>query len=354
MATTVNEGVLFRSVQALLTAHSVKAIAFDKTGTLSQGIMTIHQTFYDPDPLSLRLIHAITSSNKHPVSETARRYLESQHPELKDDILLGSPKSSKPSEVELADIEVVPGKGISANFFGFEIKAGNAAFTHTESHPMVKEYLSNGMTILVITLGQQLIGLFGMKDQPRPGVQQVISDLGRDGRQISLVSGDNPSAVQSFANEVGIDHTSVHASQTPNSKAEVVEALKKAYAPGKVVFVGDGINDIIALSKADISIATGSASNASSQIIILSNDVPKAIRSIIATSSLTRNHVVASLTFCGVYFTVAILLASGVTGWRIPPAYAGLGELVSILPVLLVGAHLALFKAITRKPAVAA
>lgn len=351
MATTVNEGVLFRSVQALLTAHSVKAIAFDKTGTLSQGVMAIHQTSYDPDPLSLRLIHRITASNKHPVSETARRYLESQHSELKDTLLSGP---SELPEAELGDIELIPGKGVSANFFGFDIRAGNATFTHTESHPLVKEYLSNGMTILVITLGQQLIGLFGMKDQPRPGVDRLISDLGREGRQISLVSGDNPSAVHAFACEVGIDHLSVHASQTPTSKAEVVKSLKQACASGKVAFVGDGINDIIALSTADISIATGSASNASSQIIILSNDVPKAIRSLLATSYLTRNHVVASLAFCGVYFTVAILLASGVTGWRIPPAYAGLGELVSILPVLLVGAHLALFKAITRKSAAAA
>lgn len=346
MATTVNEGVLFRSVQALLTAHSMKAIAFDKTGTLSQGVMAIRQTSYDPDPLSLRLIHSITASNKHPVSETARRYLESHHSELTDGSLMGS---AKPSDSELTEIEVIPGKGVSANFFGFEIKAGNAAFTGTESHPLVKEYLSNGMTILVITLGQQLIGLFGMKDQPRPGVQRLLADLARTGVQISLVSGDNHSAVHAFANEVGIDPTSIHASQTPTSKASVVESLKQTYTPGKVGFVGDGINDIIALSTSDISIATGSASNASSQIIILSNDVPKAIRSILATSYLTRNHVVASLAFCGVYFTVAILLASGVTGWRIPPAYAGLGELVSILPVLLVGAHLALFKAITRR-----
>lgn len=348
MATTVNEGVLFRSVQALLTAHSVKAIAFDKTGTLSQGVMAIHQTSYDPDPLSLRLIHMITASNKHPVSETARRYLESHYPDLQNDLLRGSSKSS---EAELADVEVIPGKGVRANFFGFEIKAGNTGFTHTESHPRVEEYLSNGMTILVITLGQQLIGLFGMKDQPRPGVHRLVTELIRDGVQTSLVSGDNPSAVHAFANEVGIDPSSVHASQTPTSKASVVDALKQASAPGKVAFVGDGINDIIALSNADISIATGSASNASSQVIILSQDVPRAVRAIIATSYVTRNHVLASLAFCGVYFTVAILLASGVTGWRIPPAYAGLGELVSILPVLLVGAHLALYKAITRKVA---
>lgn len=205
------------------------------------------------------------------------------------------------------------------------------------------------MTILAITLGNQLVGLFGMKDQPRPGVQKLLSDLGRDGRQISLVSGDNPSAVHAFALEVGISLDQVHASQTPTSKASVVKSLKATAHPGKVAFVGDGINDIIALSTADVSIATGLASNASSQIIILANDVPRAIKSIIVTSYVTRNHVIVSLAFCGVYFTVAILLASGVTGWRIPPAYAGLGELVSIIPVLLVGADLATFKVIARK-----
>jgi len=347
MAMTVNEGVLFRSVQALLTAHSVKAIAFDKTGTLSQGVMAIRQTFYDPDRSSLRLIHSITASNKHPVSETVRRYLECQHPELTDDILLDSTKRLQTDGV--SDFQIIPGKGVVATYFGFEVKAGNASFTNTEFHPKVIEYLTNGMTILSITLGQQLVGLFGMKDQPRLGVEQLLSDLGRDGKQISLVSGDNPSAVHAFAVEVGISHDRVHASQTPTSKASVVTLLKSTAHPGKVAFVGDGINDIIALSTADISIATGSASNASSQIIILANDVPRAIRSIIVTSRVTRIHVIASLASCGVYFAVAILLASGVTGWRIPPAYAGLGELVSIIPVLVVGGCLALFKVTARK-----
>lgn len=347
MAMAVTDGVIFRSVQALLTVHGVKAVAFDKTGTLSKGVMAIRETSYDPGLLSLRLIHSITASNKHPVSETARRYLESLHPELRDDILLDS---TKRLEIEgVSDIQIIPGKGVVANFFGFEVKAGNANFTSTGSHPKVTEYIADGMTILAITLGNQLVGLFGMKDQPRPGVQQLLSDLGRDGRQISLVSGDNPSAVHAFALEVGISPDQVHASQTPSSKASVVKSLKATAHPGNVAFVGDGINDIIALSTADVSIATGFASNASSQIIILGNDIPKAIKSIIVTSYVTRNHVIVSLAFCGVYFTVAILLASGVTGWRIPPAYAGLGELVSIIPVLLVGACLALFKVIARK-----
>jgi len=334
MATTVQGGILFRSTQALLTAHAVKAMAFDKTGTLSQGIMTVQQTSYDQDPQSVQLIHAITAASKHPVSETAKRYIESQH-ELSQETK------------GLEDVDIVPGKGVTATFFGFPVMAGNAEFTDTTHHPLVKEYLSKGMTILVITLGGQLIGLFGMKDQPRSGVNELVTHLEGQGKQVSLVSGDNHSAVHSFAQTIGISHNNVHASQTPVSKGEVVQHLKNS-TPGLVAFVGDGINDTIALSTADISIATGSASNASSQIIILSSDVPKAVYQILNTSRMTRNHVMVSLSFCGVYFAAAILLASGVTGWRIPPAFAGLGELVSILPVLLVGAHLALYKSVQR------
>jgi cation transport ATPase len=334
MATTVQDGILFRSTHALLTAHTVSAIAFDKTGTLSQGLMTVQQTSYDQDPQSVQLIHAIAAASKHPVSETAKRYIGSQH-ELSQDTK------------GLENIEIVPGKGVTAFFFGFPVMAGNAEFTDTAHHPLVKEYLSKGMTILAITLGGQLIGLFGMKDQPRSGVNELVKDLEGQGRQVSLVSGDNYSAVHSFAETIGISHNNVHDSQTPVSKGEVVQHLKDD-TPGLVAFVGDGINDTIALSTADISIATGSASNASSQIIILSSDVPKAVYEILNTSRVTRDHVVVSVSFCGVYFAAAILLASGVTGWRIPPAFAGLGELVSILPVLLVAGHLALFKSVQR------
>jgi len=336
MATTVQDGILFRSTQALLTAHAIKAFAFDKTGTLSQGVMTAKATSYDLDPLSVQLIHAITSASKHPVSETARRYIESKHDLSQISISKG-----------LEDIEIVPGKGVTGTFFGFPILAGSADFTTTTHHPLVKEYLSQGMTILVITLGKQLIGLFGMKDQPRAGVEQMVQYFESQGKGLSLVSGDNHSAVHSFAETIGLSHGNIYASQTPTSKGEVVQHLKDTVS-GKVAFVGDGINDTIALSNADISIATGSASNASSQIIILSSDIPKAIHQILITSRMTRGHVVVSLTFCGVYFAVAILLASGVTGWRIPPAFAGLGELVSILPVMLVGGHLAAYKSVQR------
>jgi cation transport ATPase len=334
MATTVQDGILFRYTQALLTAQAVKAIAFDKTGTLSQGIMTVQETSYDPDPQSIQLIHAITAASQHPVSETAKRYIESQH-ELSQETK------------GLEDIDIVPGKGVIATFFGFPVVARNAEFTDTAHHSIIKEYLSKGMTILVITLGRQLIGLFGMKDQPRSGVNEMVTYLGGQGKHVSLVSGDNYSAVHSFAQKIGIFPNNVHASQTPVSKGEVVQSLKDN-TPGLVAFVGDGINDTIALSTADISIATGSASNASSQIIILSSDVPKAIYQILNTSRTTKNHVVVSLSFCGVYFAAAILLASGVTGWRIPPAFAGLGELVSILPVLLVAGHLAILKSVQR------
>ena len=336
MATTVQDGILFRSTQALLTAHALKAIAFDKTGTLSQGVMTVQQSSYDQDPLSVQLIHAITATSKHPVSETAKRYIES-HYELSSEKRGG-----------LTDIEVVAGKGVTASFFGFPVVAGSAEFTDTTHHAMVKEYLSKGMTILVITLGRQVIGLFGMKDQPRPGVSELIAKLENGGKEVSLVSGDNHSAVHSFANTIGISADDVYASQIPVSKGEVVQRLKDSTV-GRVAFVGDGINDTIALSTADISIATGSASNASSQIIILSSDVPSAIRQILSTSQMTRTHVVVSLAFCGIYFAVAILLASGVVGWRIPPAFAGLGELVSILPVLLVGGHLAMYNSVQRR-----
>jgi cation transport ATPase len=334
MATTVRDGILFRSTHALLTAHAVKAIAFDKTGTLSQGVMTVQQTSYDQDPSSVQLIHSITSASQHPVSETAKRYIESHH---------------NLSQVGkgLDDIDIVPGKGVTAYFFGFSVMTGSPEFTNTTHHPHVKEYLSRGMTILVITLGGQLIGLFGMRDQPRPGVEDLVAYLECQGKEVSLVSGDNYSAVHSFARTIGIALNNVHSSQTPKSKGKVVQHLKNT-SSGRVAFVGDGINDTIALSTADISTATGSASNASSQIIILSSDVPKAIYQILSTSKMTRGHVVVSLTFCGAYFAVAILLASGVTGWRIPPAFAGLGELVSILPVLLAGGHLAAFKSVRR------
>lgn len=116
------------------------------------------------------------------------------------------------------------------------------------------------------------------------------------------------------------------------------------------MFIGDGTNDSLALEQASISVAIGTGSGsdiaiATASIILLAPDVMKGLEKVLSISKLARRHVYLTLGWCAVYFVFAILLASGaVVKFTIPPEWAGLGEVVSILPVLAIGGALWLRK----------
>ncbi|WWC57724.1 uncharacterized protein I303_100258 [Kwoniella dejecticola CBS 10117] len=330
VAVGLREGVVFRTAESLLSANQAKAIAFDKTGTLSQGnLAVIHEEVVGD--LSKRLICDLTGSNAHPVSTAIRKHLEAQGMTTNDHLL--------------GDIEIVPGGGMKCNFMDIPILAGNPTFTNTADHPSVSSVISQGgWSLFTVTFGENLIALYGLSDQPRNGSSQLIDTLTKQGKHIVILSGDNQQAVNHFSRSIHFDSQYAFGGLLPADKADHVGILEREV--GKTIFVGDGINDTLALNQASISIAVGSGTGkdiamAASSIVLLSSDMVRCFKATMDISRLARIHALVSIAWCGIYFFFAILLASGAAvNFSIPPQYAGLGEVVSVLPVILVAAHL--------------
>ena len=314
--------IAFRSLAALFNANSIEVYAFDKTGTLSQGVLTVFEKLHENTPVIDQIAYELASSNRHPISKAIKRHLEET----------GGPWAAANL---LSNIEVVPGRGVHAELYGYTVVAGNAEYTGSGDHPKVQAMSRSGHSVFLITLGNRLIGGYGLLDPAREGVMDLLGSL-RPAHCVVL-SGDNPHAVNRFA--TGLDIEAI-GGLSPSGKAADITRLAGVY--GKVAFVGDGTNDALALAAADLSVAVGSGSEiatSAASIVLLDSNVPHAFQVAIRIAKTTRLHLFLGFAWCVVYFTFAILLAAGAfVKFSIPPEWAGLGEVVSVAPLFILSA----------------
>ncbi|KAL1404865.1 hypothetical protein Q8F55_008476 [Vanrija albida] len=328
MAMSVRDGVVFRSSDALLSLSTIRRIAFDKTGTLSLGTLSVVQA-YTGDALAAELVSSMTAASRHPVSVAVNQYLASNATPGADFVDRADPGLA-------IEYTVVPGGGVAGAFYDYPVLGGSAVFTGTASHPTVKGYLDAGLTVFVVTVGGHVVAAYGLADKARGGASELVAELSAANVAVSVLSGDHQAAVAAFAARIGLDGGDAHGGLSPEGKADAIAALQTS---GPVAFVGDGVNDSIALSLADVGIGMGSGTDAAvlaSDVVLLGTDIRRMLAAARGVAHIGRVVALAAIAWCGVYFTAAIVLASGAAvDFRIPPQYAGLGELVSVLPVLL-------------------
>jgi cation transport ATPase len=321
----IHEGVLFRSAEALQRLD-IDVVAFDKTGTLTQGNFMIERS----DILvkgAEQMILALVKDNVHPISRGVYRHLST---------LVSAPTEQHGGTV--TDIVSLPGKGIKASVCGFPLLGGSPSFTGACSHPLTSELQSSGLSLFSVTLAGQPIAFFGLSDTPRPGASALVAELARRGKDVMILSGDTPSAVQHLANVIDIPQRDVYAAHTPEEKDAAIAALQ---AKGKrVCFIGDGTNDGPALSRADISLAMAAGSDVALTAaggVLLGSDLRRGVLAFMDIATAARMHAQLALAWCVLYNIFAILLASGaLVKVRIEPRWAGIGEVVSVVPVVAI------------------
>lgn len=322
----IREGVLFRSAEVLQTAHDIDIIAFDKTGTLTQGNFTMERAEILVKGAE-QIVHALVKDNKHPVSQGVCRYLSSR-----------SSSKTKHRGGSVADIVSLPGKGIKASICGFRLLGGSPSFAGLCSHPIASELQASGLTLFAVSLAGQPIAIFGLADTPRLGAGALIRELARRGKGVMILSGDTPSAVHHLAKTINIPQKCIAAGYTPEDKGAVLAALQ---ARGKrVCFIGDGTNDAPALSRADIALAMAAGSDVALTAaggVLLGSDLRRGVLAFLDIATAARLHARLALAWCALYAIFAILLASGaLVKVRIEPRWAGIGEVVSIVPVIAI------------------
>lgn len=262
------DGVLIKDGAVLQNAHKLTHIIFDKTGTLTKG-----------EPDVTKIIAGSGMSENDILRYAASAELGSEHP-LADAIV----KFGRASGIQLVqpnEFESIPGAGIVAEVSGVRVLVGNeklmeqylprfANHWQTEKEALETE----GNTVMLVALGDQLVGMIAVADTVKPEAKQVVQVLKNMGIQAAMVTGDNKRTAQAIAKQLGIDH--VIAEVLPQDKVKEVKSLQQLTISRKTFFgakerralvamVGDGINDAPALAQADIGIAIGTGTDVAAE-----------------------------------------------------------------------------------------
>jgi len=239
------KGLLIKDGTALERLAEVDTVVFDKTGTLTMGTPVPTNLNAAPDN-ARRVTLALAEASSHPLAASLAKGLRD----------LGV----RPAPV--SDLAEVPGYGVEGQWYGTRVRLGRPAWVGAEAVETTAAYLSlDGMT-----------HAFTFTDQLRPGAEEVVRALHQQGKKVWLISGDVTGAVQALAQRLDIKHWQAEA--LPQEKAAKVAALQAGGA--KVLMVGDGLNDTVALSAAHVSISPASAldaARAASDMVMLGRDI---------------------------------------------------------------------------------
>lgn len=316
-------GIIFKSADAIEVAHKTSHVVFDKTGTLTRGklsVVTKDCNNVDNLPLLLGLIE----NSRHPVSVSVAAHLKDA----------GVMASTVPEPKSLT------GKGVETTFDGRKLRAGNSRWLNLSENELVQPMLAQGYTVFCFTIDNALQAVYGLEDELRPDAAGTIETLQKRGVSVHVVSGDDDRAVQSLASKLNIPGVNVRSRSSPADKKDYIQTLLSTGVDGKkpiVVFCGDGTNDAVALAQATIGVHMNEGTDVaqSAADVVLMRPSLAGILTMMDASQKSVNRIKFNFAWSFVYNTFAILLAAGAfVNARIPPEFAGLGELVSVLPVI--------------------
>jgi Cu+-exporting ATPase len=334
-------GLIFRSAEALETAGKLRTIVLDKTGTLTRGQPEV--TDFErlpggalPANTLLALTAALESRSEHPLAEAittyARSWLASAHSQLTDRELPA-----------VEGFEAVAGRGVQGAIGGQQVRVGTPRWfeelginTATLT-PLVERLEVAARSVAVVVVDGRLEGCFGVADPLKPTSAAAVAALRRLGLQVVMLSGDARRTAEVVAAQVGIEQ--VIAEVRPADKASVLKRLQEQ-GEGPVAMVGDGINDAPALAQADVGIAMGTGTDvaiAASDITLISGNLA-GLPAAIELSRAAMANIRQNLVFAFAYNVAGIPIAAGLlfplTGWLLSPMIAGAAMAFSSVSVV--------------------
>lgn len=308
------KGILFKTAASLEEAGKTQIAVLDKTGTITKGEPKVT----DIIPLEITENELL----KYAYSIEAK----SEHPLAKAIIVKAEELSLNPYEV--TDFKAESGSGLSAEYNGKKIIGGSKKYISSiigisnDILSKADKLSEEGKTPLFFMLDNKLLGIIAVADVIKEESPQAVKELQNMGIKVVMLTGDNERTAKAVGKLAGVDE--VIAGVMPDGKEKVVAELKKQ---GKVLMVGDGINDAPALTSADIGMAIGSgtdiAIDAADVVFMKSKltDVPAAVR----LSRKTLRNIHENLFWAFIYNVIGIPLAAGVwiplLGWQLNPMF---------------------------------
>jgi len=295
-------GVLIKGGEALERVASLQAVVMDKTGTLTLGKPTLVGVaslngFAESD--LLRMAAAAENHSAHPLAHA----------------IVDRAREAGVTWAAAADVQVMPGRGLSATVDGRSILLGNLELMREWSIPFpdgpdgFSAQAEAGVTRLWMAVEGQLAGYFDARDVVRPSAKPAVSWLRQHGLAVEMLTGDSASAAGPVAEAVGISQ--VAAGLLPGDKVERIRALQ--HTGVRVAMVGDGINDAAALAQADAGMAMGAGAALAQEagdVLLLTSD-PIGICTAIALSRAAIRVMRQNLGWAGGYNLIGIPLAAG-------------------------------------------
>ena len=241
--------------------------------------------------------------------------------------------------ISMTSVQSFPGEGLSGTTQegGHNIRAGSPKWLKIDRSSLALSASEHDYSLLCVTIDGTHRATFLLKCSIRPSAAPTITSLQRQGIHVHMLTGDHEGAAYTTAGTLGIPDSLTKAHLKPAQKKEYVEALQADSRT--VLFVGDGTNDAAALKAAAVGVhlAQGSDIAKSAADIVLMNPNLQDVLVLLEVSRAAYRRIVVNFVWSFVYNSVAVLAASGAFRvWRVEPQWAGLGELVSVCPVVVV------------------
>lgn len=335
-------GILVNKSEAIENMKEIDCLVLDKTNTITNGKLTVNDyVIFTKNPAKLNRIYTIEKYSTHPLSEGIAALLQDKASLDKDFTMVSN----------------VPGKGVKGVYKDETIYIGNESLVNEfykgeENNVLIEKlsiYKKEGTLPIIAFTEKEIFALFSLKDELKKDAKEFIKEVKKSFKKVVLLTGDNEIIAHNIAQEVGIEE--VIANVKPDGKGEVIKKLKEENY--HVMMVGDGVNDSIALTLADVGvgIAKGSDVALASSDFILMNDDLLDILDIIKISKKIRTNISFNLLWAFLYNVVFIPVAAGAFAslhFVLSPMYASMLMALSSVTVCLNALTLFLYRRKTK------
>lgn len=309
------KGILFKNATSLEQTGKTEIAVLDKTGTITKG---------EPRVTDIIPVGNIMENDLLLIAYSVE--IKSEHPLAKAIIARAEEEAIKPYEV--VNFKAESGNGLSAEYNGKRIIGGSKKYISSfvsipdDISQKADRLSQEGKTPLFFLRADSLLGIIAVSDVIKDESPKAVKELQNMGIKVVMLTGDNERTAQAVGRLAGVDE--VIAGVMPDGKEKVITQMKKS---GRVLMVGDGINDAPALTSADVGMAIGSGTDIAidaADVVLMNSrltDVPSAIR----LSRKTLQNIHENLFWAFIYNVIGIPLAAGVWiplfGWQLSPMF---------------------------------